>query len=115
MPADWLSFSQGESRFTRRWDCGRSNLANAVFGTTQAITYRDRLLCEVAEVFFPELSIAEQAKNIERKLTRYRAGAWQKDRVREECPQYAVGSKNSFGKFFAHGTPISANRASEQY
>jgi hypothetical protein len=51
-----------------------------------AIEHRDRLLREAAAGRWPDLSITARAVLLARQLARYRATAWQRDRIRIENP-----------------------------
>src|SRR5262245_48913994 len=53
--------------------------------TCAALAERDRLLCEAAARFFPDLSKAEQARHLHIALLRYASTAWLRERTLDQC------------------------------
>jgi hypothetical protein len=64
--------------------------------TCSALAERDRLLREAAERFQGGLSVAAQAECLRKELLRYHASAWQRERVREQCPDRHLGNLNEY-------------------
>ena len=60
--------------------------------TGEALVERDHLLREAAAQFLTGLSVAGQARRLHLEWSRYHAGAWQRERVLERCPDRHVGT-----------------------
>jgi hypothetical protein len=59
--------------------------------TLVRLAERDRLLREVAEIFFPGLSARQQAQQVHDALRAYASTAWRRERTLLECPRRHAG------------------------
>ncbi|WP_152535717.1 hypothetical protein [Bradyrhizobium sp. Ai1a-2] len=64
--------------------------------TLEAISERNRLLAEAAEIFMPDLSASMQAERLHRAILRYQLGGWRRHRTEDECPARLVGRIEAF-------------------
>ncbi len=60
--------------------------------TCEALAQRDMLLRHAASCFLGGLSVTEQALRLHVELSRYRASAWARERVNDECPERHRGT-----------------------
>ena len=69
---------------------------------------RDAVLCEMAERFWPECKVGRQAREIERRASRYAAAAWRFDSERLAMPARYIGTELEYlwRAFRAGGMPL---------
>jgi hypothetical protein len=64
--------------------------------TIEAIEARDVALCDLAQHFFPNLTVAGKAREIERQGRRYATSTWRLDRDRREMPKHYAGTAKAW-------------------
>lgn len=73
----------------------------------EAMRRRNGALRELAEKYFPELSVSAQARQIRTLSIRYAASAWRFDGPRGAMPDHYIGTANEWlYRAFAAGAPM---------